>query len=145
MYIEYVYTHIYIYMYTYAHSSTNTYIYIYLYICIYVHICVLNAVSQHLVICYYISLVRNLISCIIHAYHTNIPIYIYKVNILYTLLLLLPLYLCCPLICAARCIGQDAGTCVVYGMPRVAQDIGAVEQQLPLAKIGPRLLELATA
>lgn len=43
----------------------------------------------------------------------------------------------------ARCIGQDADTCVVYGMPRVAQELGAVEEQLPLARIGGRLLELA--
>ncbi len=43
----------------------------------------------------------------------------------------------------ARCIGQDGDSCVVYGMPRVAHSIGAVEEQLPLAAIGPRLLELA--
>lgn len=45
----------------------------------------------------------------------------------------------------ARCIGQDADSCVVYGMPRVAHSIGAVEQQVPLAQIGPRLLEFAQA
>jgi len=43
----------------------------------------------------------------------------------------------------ARCIGQDAETCVVYGMPRVAHELGAVEEQLPLGRIGERLLELA--
>ncbi|PIE07303.1 MAG: chemotaxis response regulator protein-glutamate methylesterase [Rhodobacterales bacterium] len=45
----------------------------------------------------------------------------------------------------ARCIGQNADSCVVYGMPRVAHSLGAVEEQLPLAAIGPRLLELAAA
>lgn len=43
----------------------------------------------------------------------------------------------------ARCIGQDQGSCVVYGMPRIAQELGAVEEQLPLGRIGGRLLELA--
>lgn len=43
----------------------------------------------------------------------------------------------------ARCIGQDAETCVVYGMPRIAFEMGAVEEQLPLDRIGNRLLELA--
>ncbi|WP_428925847.1 CheB methylesterase domain-containing protein [Marinibacterium sp. SX1] len=40
-------------------------------------------------------------------------------------------------------IAQDRDTCVVYGMPRVAQDIGAVIQQLPLNRIGPALIEAA--
>jgi len=35
----------------------------------------------------------------------------------------------------ARTLGQDAASCVVYGMPRVAQELGAVEEQLPLAQI----------
>lgn len=43
----------------------------------------------------------------------------------------------------ARCIGQDSATCVVYGMPRVAFELGGVEEQLPLAAIADRLLELA--
>ena len=33
-------------------------------------------------------------------------------------------------------LGQDATTSVVYGMPRAAFDLGAVQQQLPLQKIG---------
>lgn len=37
--------------------------------------------------------------------------------------------------------GQDKRSCVVYGMPRVAQEIGAVERQLPLGSIGPAILE----
>lgn len=35
----------------------------------------------------------------------------------------------------ARTIGQDEGTCVVYGMPKVAFEIGAVEKQAPLQDI----------
>lgn len=35
----------------------------------------------------------------------------------------------------ARTIGQDEASCVVYGMPKVAYDIGAVEKQLPLNQI----------
>lgn len=35
----------------------------------------------------------------------------------------------------ARTIGQDEGSCVVYGMPKVAFNIGAVEKQAPLDKI----------
>jgi two-component system chemotaxis response regulator CheB len=37
-------------------------------------------------------------------------------------------------------IGQDADTSVVYGMPRVAFEIGAVQQQLPLLRIAAALL-----
>ncbi|MEP5729686.1 MAG: chemotaxis-specific protein-glutamate methyltransferase CheB [Sulfitobacter sp.] len=36
----------------------------------------------------------------------------------------------------AMTLGQDKASSVVYGMPRAAFDIGAVQQQLPLAKIG---------
>lgn len=42
----------------------------------------------------------------------------------------------------ARTIGQDKGSCVVYGMPRVAFEIGAVEKQVPLHRIGSEILEL---
>lgn len=45
----------------------------------------------------------------------------------------------------ARTIGQNEKTCVVYGMPRVAYDIGAVEQQLPLGAIGDEILKLTAA
>ena len=38
-----------------------------------------------------------------------------------------------------RTIGQDEETCVVYGMPKVAQNIGAVEKQASLQRI-PHLL-----
>lgn len=39
----------------------------------------------------------------------------------------------------ARTIGQDEKTSVVYGMPRVAYNIGAVEIQAPLEKI-PKMI-----
>lgn len=42
-------------------------------------------------------------------------------------------------------IGQDADSCVVYGMPRAAFEAGAVVQQLPLEKIGPEILRLCSA
>ncbi len=40
----------------------------------------------------------------------------------------------------AQTIGQDQHTSVVYGMPRVAMEMGGVGQQLPLGAIGPALL-----
>lgn len=40
-------------------------------------------------------------------------------------------------------IGQDEATSVVYGMPRVAFEIGAVRQQLPLNQIGAAIMQLA--
>lgn len=36
-------------------------------------------------------------------------------------------------------IGQDEESCVVYGMPKVAYDIGAVEYQLPLHSIAHKI------
>ncbi|WP_296599511.1 chemotaxis response regulator protein-glutamate methylesterase [Phenylobacterium sp.] len=42
----------------------------------------------------------------------------------------------------ARTLGQDEATCVVYGMPRAAFEIGAVERQLPLEKLGPAIRNL---
>jgi two-component system chemotaxis response regulator CheB len=45
----------------------------------------------------------------------------------------------------ARTIGQDKESSVVYGMPRVAAELGAVEQQLPLDKIAPGILELCAS
>ncbi|KAA2317145.1 chemotaxis response regulator protein-glutamate methylesterase [Pseudooceanicola sediminis] len=35
----------------------------------------------------------------------------------------------------AYCIGQDEASCVVYGMPRAAADMGILDQQLPLQEI----------
>lgn len=45
----------------------------------------------------------------------------------------------------ARTIGQNEKTCVVYGMPRVAYELGAVEHQLPLGSIGEEILKLTAA
>ncbi|MBD3663213.1 chemotaxis-specific protein-glutamate methyltransferase CheB [Sulfitobacter sp. TSTF-M16] len=39
----------------------------------------------------------------------------------------------------AHTIGQDAGTSVVYGMPRAAFELDAVTEQLPLDRIGPAI------
>lgn len=38
-------------------------------------------------------------------------------------------------------IGQDQETCVVYGMPMVAKEIGAVMQQVPIEKIADAILQ----
>ncbi len=40
----------------------------------------------------------------------------------------------------AYTIGQDKDSCVVYGMPMVAYNIGAVQKQLPLDKIGGEII-----
>jgi len=45
----------------------------------------------------------------------------------------------------AETLGQNEASCVVYGMPKVAQEIGAVKQQLPLDKIAARLLQMTNA
>ncbi|MFT4182015.1 MAG: protein-glutamate O-methylesterase CheB [Rhizobium sp.] len=45
----------------------------------------------------------------------------------------------------ARTIGQNEKTCVVYGMPRVAFELGAVEQQFPLNAIGEEILKATAA
>jgi two-component system chemotaxis response regulator CheB len=42
----------------------------------------------------------------------------------------------------ARTLGQDEATCVVYGMPRAAFELGAVEKQLPLERLGPAVRNL---
>lgn len=41
----------------------------------------------------------------------------------------------------AKTIGQDEPSCVVYGMPKVAYELGAVEKQLSLYKIANGILE----
>jgi two-component system chemotaxis response regulator CheB len=43
----------------------------------------------------------------------------------------------------ARTLGQDAASSVVYGMPRAAFEIGAVEVQASIDAIGPTILQLA--
>ncbi|QRM54209.1 chemotaxis response regulator protein-glutamate methylesterase [Sinorhizobium sp. BG8] len=45
----------------------------------------------------------------------------------------------------ARTIGQNEKTCIVYGMPRVAFELGAVEHQFPLASIGEEILKITAA
>jgi two-component system chemotaxis response regulator CheB len=40
-------------------------------------------------------------------------------------------------------VAQDEASCVVYGMPREAAEIGAAEEVLPLDEIGPALLAQA--
>lgn len=45
----------------------------------------------------------------------------------------------------ARTIGQNEKTCIVYGMPRVAHELGGVETQLPLTAIGDEILKLTAA
>lgn len=42
----------------------------------------------------------------------------------------------------ARTIGQDEKSCVVYGMPKVAYELGAVDIQTPLQNIPKKILEL---
>jgi two-component system chemotaxis response regulator CheB len=41
----------------------------------------------------------------------------------------------------AATFGQDEETCVVYGMPRAAKALGAVQKELPLERIGHALSE----
>jgi two-component system, chemotaxis family, protein-glutamate methylesterase/glutaminase len=40
----------------------------------------------------------------------------------------------------ARTFGQNESSCIVYGMPKVAFDIGAVEKQLPLEQLAPAIM-----
>ncbi len=48
--------------------------------------------------------------------------------------------------CGARTLGQDEATCVVYGMPREAMLLGAVERELPLERIAGSIVHFgATA
>ncbi len=45
----------------------------------------------------------------------------------------------------ARTIAQDEESCVVYGMPRAAVELGVVDRVLPLSKIPAALIEAALA
>jgi two-component system chemotaxis response regulator CheB len=40
----------------------------------------------------------------------------------------------------ARTFGQDENSCVVYGMPREAARIGAVEEVVPIEEMAGRVL-----
>jgi len=42
----------------------------------------------------------------------------------------------------AKTIGQDEASCVVYGMPKVAYELGGVEKQLPLSHVANGILEM---
>ncbi|MCL1884312.1 MAG: CheB methylesterase domain-containing protein [Defluviitaleaceae bacterium] len=46
---------------------------------------------------------------------------------------------------AAGCvtIGQDEASCVVYGMPKAAKDIGAISEEMPLHKIPEAIMRLS--
>lgn len=43
-----------------------------------------------------------------------------------------------------RTLGQDEESCIVYGMPKVAMDIGAVEEEMPLKDIARTISKLVT-
>jgi two-component system chemotaxis response regulator CheB len=45
----------------------------------------------------------------------------------------------------ALTIGQDAGTSVVFGMPRAAAEAGAVSLQLPLTRIAQAMLDQSSS
>lgn len=45
----------------------------------------------------------------------------------------------------ARTLGQDEDSCVVYGMPRAAWEVGAVERQVPLPRMALAILGLCAA
>jgi two-component system chemotaxis response regulator CheB len=45
----------------------------------------------------------------------------------------------------ARTLGQDEASCIVYGMPKVAFDIGAVERQFPLDRMATEILKTTAA
>jgi two-component system, chemotaxis family, protein-glutamate methylesterase/glutaminase len=45
----------------------------------------------------------------------------------------------------AMTLGQDEASCVVYGMPKVAFEIGAVQRQLSLEAIGPSIISATSA
>jgi two-component system chemotaxis response regulator CheB len=40
----------------------------------------------------------------------------------------------------AHTIGQNEKTCVVYGMPKVAEEVGAVAEVLPLSEIAEAIV-----
>ncbi|MCL1986784.1 MAG: CheB methylesterase domain-containing protein [Firmicutes bacterium] len=42
----------------------------------------------------------------------------------------------------AKTIGQNKESCVVYGMPKVAKDLGAIDYELPIDRIASKIVEL---
>jgi two-component system chemotaxis response regulator CheB len=45
----------------------------------------------------------------------------------------------------AATIGEDEASCVVYGMPKAAREVGAVEHEIPLSRIADEILRLCRA
>ena len=45
----------------------------------------------------------------------------------------------------ASTLGQDAASSAVYGMPKAAFEIGAVERQVPLGRLAIEILKLTNA
>jgi len=45
----------------------------------------------------------------------------------------------------ANTLGEDEASCVVYGMPKAAKDLGGVEKELPLGRIADEILKLCRA
>jgi two-component system chemotaxis response regulator CheB len=45
----------------------------------------------------------------------------------------------------ARTLAQDEASCIVYGMPRAASAVGAVEEQGPPAELAARVLDICNA
>jgi two-component system, chemotaxis family, protein-glutamate methylesterase/glutaminase len=45
----------------------------------------------------------------------------------------------------AATLGEDEASCVVYGMPKAARDLGAVEREVPLQRIAEEILRLCRA
>ena len=43
----------------------------------------------------------------------------------------------------AATLGQSERTCVVYGMPRAARDLGAVEEEHDLDRLAARIIDFA--
>ena len=45
----------------------------------------------------------------------------------------------------ANTLGEDESSCVVYGMPKAAKELGAVEKEIPLTRIADEILKLCRA
>ena len=44
----------------------------------------------------------------------------------------------------ARCLAQDEASCVVFGMPRAALELGAAERAVPIGKMAEAILQLCS-
>jgi two-component system chemotaxis response regulator CheB len=45
----------------------------------------------------------------------------------------------------ARALGQDESSCMIYGVPRVAKLLGAVESEFPLSRLPQQILDRCRA